>query len=94
VRYSLEIYEALHEAGKLAVAAFDAGGPFLPLHPGDLINPRSWTMLEHTGPYAYKLLRVLRVEHGIAEFDAQVIHKILVYTLAVPDDDDARWAGR
>jgi hypothetical protein len=94
VRYSLEIYERLYEAGTLPVAGFGAGAPFLPLHPGDLINPRAWTLLDHTGPFAYKLLRVLRVEHGIAEFDDQVIHMILVYTQAVPEDDEARWGGK
>jgi hypothetical protein len=37
--------------------------------------------------------RPARVGEVAAQRHARVIHKILVYTEAVPEDDNARWSG-
>src|SRR5262249_30502016 len=88
VAYALEVYARYHEE---PVASFHAAGPFLPFHPGDLISPRTWTLLDDVGPFAGHLLRVVRCEHGLYEGHKEVMHKVLVYTEAVPDIEAVRW---
>jgi hypothetical protein len=73
------------------VESFRAASPFQAFHPRDLISPRPWTQLEHVGPFAGRLLRVLRSEHGLCESETEVTHKVLVYTEAVQDAEEVRW---
>jgi len=89
MKYSLEIYEP--GSCDTPAAAFQSSSPFLPMAPGDLVNPAWWE--DQRGIAAegdWTLLRVVSVEHLVGKD----LHKIMVFTKSVPDKDDTRFAQR
>ena len=93
MEYRLEIYRPgscdIHDCIKV----FTSAAPFLPLRVGDLLNAAA---LEAEGS-ASKLLRVVNVEHLIADKpgggidpSGRTIHRALVYTESVADTAETR----
>ena len=92
MEYRLEIYSPGDYDRGDCIKMFITTAPFLPLHAGDLLNASNW---ERTGS---KLLRVLNVEHLIAEKSAEgidpsgkIIHRVLIYTEGVADSAQTRY---
>jgi hypothetical protein len=52
---------------------------------GSILNPNFWDV-----DLAGKVLRVMKVEHGIWEAGDHITHKIMVYTEAIEDTPEAR----
>jgi len=93
MEYQLEIYRpgSCDDHGRIKV--FTSADPFLPIRVGDLLNATPWG--EHASQW--KLLRVLNIEHLIAETSGgginpsgRTIHRALVYTERVSDTAETR----
>ena len=89
VTYQLQIFSP--GSAELAPLHMKATTPFMPIQRGDLFNPRYGSDFSHVDKIRGKLLRVTSVEHGIQEFEDQIVHYVRVYGEAVPDDEDARF---
>jgi len=77
MEYQLEIYSQRTYDKEDCIKVFTSAAPFLPLHTGDLLNASTW------GRTGSKLLRVLNVEHVIAENSGEgidpsgrIIHRV------------------
>ncbi|MBV8054800.1 MAG: hypothetical protein JO071_06110 [Deltaproteobacteria bacterium] len=91
MEYQLEIYSSADYDKGDCIKVFTSTAPFLPLHAGDLLNASSW------GRTGSTLLRVLNVEHVIAEKpeagidpSGKIIHRVLIYTEGVVDNAQTR----
>ena len=73
VRYHLEIYEPHSERDVLV--SFSAGGPFMAMAVGDVIDTRGWGL----GGVPERII-VKEVEHLVWQADTHVSHKIMVLT--------------
>jgi len=80
MEYQLEIYLAEISGKDSCIKIFTSAAPFMPLGVGDLLNASGWD------PMGSKLLRVLNVEHVIAENKAsginpsgKITHRALIH---------------
>jgi hypothetical protein len=81
MEYRLEIYGFAGDGEENCIKVFTSTAPFLPFHVGDLLDASPWGYTES------KLLRVLNVEHSIAEKSAigidpsgGIVHRALIHT--------------
>src|SRR5205823_1703142 len=73
--YQLEVY--VPASTDTVFAHFESSLPFLPIHPGDIVNPGIWE--DSQSPM--RVLRVLNVEHIIWKSrNGEIKHKLMVYT--------------
>lgn len=82
--YTLEIYEP--ESADDVWVTFSSSEPFLAIGANDIINPGLW----HNSQAPMKVLRVTNLEHLIWETEAQVKHKLLVFTEEVEGTRELR----
>ncbi len=96
-RYSLEIYLPDNKGSDIA-CLIEADEPFLSIHIGDIINPRTWThhylstLQEHYKSFKIgTLLRVTGIEHFIIQRnEGYSQHKLGIFTEAIKDNEESR----
>lgn len=91
-RYALEIYLP-GSTGSDVACSMESNEPFLPIHKGELLNPRSWSthysgnLTDFRSGNPGILLTVTGIEHFIVQReDGSIVqHKLGIFTSAVDD---------
>jgi len=95
-KYSLEILPPRNKGD--VTCNIESDEPFLSIHKGDIINPRTWShhyfellkSFHDPGEHGI-ILKVTSIEHMIFQNDEGFDqHKIRIFTEALPDSADSR----
>ena len=84
IEYELEIYEP--KSADDCWVTFSSTSPFPSINKGDIVNPSLWSNSQSP----MKVLRVINVEHLIWEINAQIRHKLMVFTEEVDGTRELR----
>lgn len=94
-KYALEVY-APGSRSLDVVCTIESDEPFLPIHVGDLLNPRTWDShycsAVNSQPSKFGIvLRVIGIEHYIFQKDEGFSqHKLGIFTEALDDVAESR----
>ena len=85
-KYALEIYKP----GSIedVEVTFESDTPFLNINIGDILNTNMWSGTETNG----KLIKVVKMEHFIWEYDSGPKHKIGIITKEIEDTLEERFS--